>query len=102
MEFKKNFEVIETFEQLKNNKKDNSNKMFTLVSWYESEPVFDIRWWYQYDTNFTNMPVKGKGITLNEEEMDLIVDHYLKWKEMNSTSCDEDTSPLADASKQED
>ncbi len=46
-------------------------KELNLVSWNEREPKYDVREWAPDHTKM------GKGVTLSEEEMQILVNAYL-------------------------
>lgn len=53
-------------------------KRFTRVSWDGRGEKFDIRTWFMPEGSTELKP--GKGITLSDEEMEMLVEAYDKYK----------------------
>jgi len=61
------FEIVKTLGVISTNTKGWSKEL-NLVSWNDRRPVYDLRSW---DGTHEHM---GKGITLNDEEVQLLTD----------------------------
>lgn len=70
-EKKTNYKIIEEIRVL-DISPTGWKKEFNVVSWFDQEPKYDIRWWHPERLK------SGKGITLSKEEMTTIFECITK------------------------